>query len=65
MDEQRMAALVELGVYLQARNYEFTTVTPLTHQRVLRNRGDMPACGMRDALGGDLPEDAAPLGHWL
>lgn len=61
MDEQRIAALVELGDYLKARNYEFTTVTPLTHQRVLRNRGELPARDLRDAFGWNLPFDGALL----
>lgn len=55
MDEQRIAALVELGAYLRAHHYDFTTVTPLTHQRVLRNRGDVPARDLRDAFGWNLP----------
>ena len=55
MDEQCIAALVELGNYLQSEGYAFTTVTPLTHQRVLRNRGDLPARDLRDAFGWNLP----------
>lgn len=56
----RAAALVELGTYLKARHYAFVTVTPLTHQRVLRNRSrlcnpDEPVADLRDAFGWNLP----------
>ncbi|MFN4121437.1 methyltransferase [Acidovorax sp.] len=64
----RAAALVELGTYLKARHYTFVTVTPLTHQRVLRNRSrprspDAPAPDLRDAFGWNLPfaHDLLPL----
>lgn len=55
MDEQCIAALVEWGRYLQSEGYEFTTVTPLTHQRALRNRGEVPARDLRGAFGWNLP----------
>lgn len=55
MDEQCIAALVELGGYLQSEGYAFTTVTPLTHQRVVRNRAGVPARDLRDAFGWNLP----------
>lgn len=61
MDEQCTTALVELGGYLQSTQYEFTTVTPLTHQRVLRNRGGLPARDLRDAFGWNLPFDGTLL----
>ncbi|MFN3437152.1 MAG: methyltransferase [Acidovorax sp.] len=61
MDEQCSLALFELGGYLQSIQYEFTTVTPLTHQRVLCNRGDLPAHDLRDAFGWNLPFDGALL----
>lgn len=59
--EQCSVTLVELGGYLQSTQYEFTTVTPLTHQRVLRNRGDLPANDLRDAFGWNLPFDVVLL----
>lgn len=61
MDEQCATLVVELGRYLQAGHYEFTTVTPLTHQRVLRNRGDGTAHDLRDAFGWNLPFDGTLL----
>lgn len=53
--------VVELGQYLASHAYEFTTVTPLTHSRVLHNRGDLPARDHRDAFGWNLPFDSALL----
>lgn len=61
MNENSVARLVELGNYLKSRHYEFTTPTPLTQQRVLRNRGEVPAQDLRDIFGWNLPFDGALL----
>ncbi|MES2609158.1 MAG: class I SAM-dependent methyltransferase [Pseudomonadota bacterium] len=61
MNDNSVARLVELGNYLKSRHYEFTTATPLTHQRVLRNRGDVPAQDLRDIFGWNLPFDGAMM----
>ncbi len=37
--------------HLRGQAYEFTTVTPLTHARVLTNRGGSPGKSLRDAFG--------------
>ena len=51
-------ALVDLLGEVAAADYAFITPTPLTHQRVLRNRGDGPARSLRDVFGWNLPFDA-------
>jgi methylase of polypeptide subunit release factors len=54
-------ALVTLGRELDAANYDFSTVTPATHRRVNRRRGDVPSEGLRDVFGWSRPFDAATL----
>lgn len=44
-----------------ATGYRFTTVTPLTHQRVLARRGREPAVTLRDIFGWNLPFEAKAL----
>lgn len=61
MKKTRVARLVELGNYLKSNHYEFITPTPLTHQRVLRNRGDTSAQGLRDIFGWNMAFDGALL----
>lgn len=46
-------ALVALGRWLTARDYRFTTVTPLTHGRVVARRTE--ATSLRDVFGWSLP----------
>jgi release factor glutamine methyltransferase len=59
------AALVELGRALRTRNYEFVTVTPDTHRRVLE-RDPRPARDLRDAFGWSRPFAPALLPEgWL
>lgn len=41
--------------HLAARNYRFTTPTPLTHQRVLAHRGLQMAANLRDVFGWNMP----------
>jgi len=41
-----------------ATGYRFTTVTPLTHQRVLARRGREPGATLRDIFGWNLPFEA-------
>lgn len=48
------AALLELGRALRARGYEFVTVTPETHLRVLQ-RDARPARDLRDVFGWSRP----------
>lgn len=54
------AALVELGRELQGLSYEFVTVTPETHQRVL-SREPRLARDLRDVFGWSRRFDAAAL----
>lgn len=61
MAPEHVDLVVELGSYLASTRYQFTTVTPLTHSRVLGNRGAVPARDLRDAFGWNLPFDAALL----
>ncbi len=61
MNAHYVAQLVDLGNFLKSRRYEFTTLTPLTHYRVLRNRGELPARDLRDIFGWNLPFDGALL----
>ncbi len=44
-----------------ASGYRFTTVTPLTHQRVLARRGREPGASLRDIFGWNLPFEAGAL----
>ena len=48
------AALRALLQHLREQAYEFTTVTPLTHARVLVNRQGIPANNLRDIFGWSL-----------
>lgn len=54
-------ALYALGRELEAANYHFSTVTPATHRRVVRRRGDAPSEGLRDVFGWSRPFGAATL----
>jgi hypothetical protein len=44
-----------------ASGYRFTTVTPLTHQRVLARRGREPGASLRDIFGWNLPFEPGAL----
>jgi methylase of polypeptide subunit release factors len=48
------AALKALLQHLREQAYEFITVTPLSHARVLANRGASPGKSLRDAFGWSL-----------
>ena len=48
------AALKALLQYLREQAYEFITVTPLTHARVLANRKGIAASNLRDVFGWSL-----------
>lgn len=50
-DESHSLALLQLGQYLQAQQYRFTTVTPLTHQRVNEREENRIAKTLRDVFG--------------
>lgn len=54
-------ALVDLLGALRASGYQFVTPTPLTHQRVLQQRGGALAASLRDVFGWNLPFNAALL----
>jgi len=47
------APMLKLGRYLQAERYEFVTITPSSHARVLERA--VPACTARDVLGWNRP----------
>lgn len=48
----RVDDLIELGNYLRAKNYDFTAVTPLTHERVLtRSAAPRHIASLRDMFG--------------
>ncbi len=49
------AVLVQVGQWLKAKNYSFTTVTPATHAAFLRNARRESACDLRDVFGWNLP----------
>lgn len=49
------ALLVDLGRWLQTLGYAFTTVTPLTHQRVLARLRAVADADERDAFGWNRP----------
>ncbi|MES2186730.1 MAG: class I SAM-dependent methyltransferase [Pseudomonadota bacterium] len=49
------AALAEVLRLVQARDYRFTTVTPLTQQRVLASRQGRAAASLRDVFGWNQP----------
>lgn len=49
------AALKALLQHLREQAYEFITITPLSHARVLANRGSRPGASLRDAFGWSLP----------
>ncbi|MEX1147129.1 MAG: class I SAM-dependent methyltransferase [Sphingomonadales bacterium] len=51
----RESAIAECGHLLRARGYEFTTPTPLTHQRILTRRAGETARDTRDVFGWSLP----------
>ncbi|XVV08985.1 methyltransferase [Actinoplanes sp. CA-131856] len=48
-------ALADLGRALREAGYEFTTVTPATHERVNRRPRNQRACGLRDVFGWSRP----------
>lgn len=55
------AALIQLGYCLRAAGYQFTTVTPATHARVLARDPDASAASLRGVFGWSLPyASAAP-----
>ncbi|MEV4345651.1 class I SAM-dependent methyltransferase [Actinoplanes sp. NPDC049596] len=53
--EELDAALVGLGRALREVGYEFTTVTPATHERVNRRPQNQRAFGVRDVFGWSRP----------
>jgi release factor glutamine methyltransferase len=58
------SALVELGRFLRRSDYEFTTVTPATHQRVnarAERAGSARSTTLRDVFGWNRPFERAAL----
>jgi SAM-dependent methyltransferase len=55
------AALKALLQHLREQAYEFITITPLSHARVLANRGGSPGKSLRDAFGWSLAFPAPVL----
>lgn len=53
-------ALLELGRWLQAADYQFTTVTPRTHQEWVRRQG-AHGHSLRDVFGWNRPFEASLL----
>ncbi|MGX5913777.1 methyltransferase [Aliidiomarina sp. Khilg15.8] len=51
----KQQALVELGRYLQDKDYQFVTVTPQTHQYYLQRHRGRQATSLRDVFGWCLP----------
>jgi len=60
LDAQQQA-LLELGVWLKASRYLFTTVTPATHERVNSRGGNVDARTLRDVFGWSRPFSASLL----
>lgn len=54
-------ALTDLGSFLAARHYRFTTVTPDTHARILRAHPGHLAGSLRDIFGWNRPFTSADL----
>lgn len=54
-DQSHDLALLQLGRRLQADGYQFTTVTPLTHQRNNGRENNHQACDLRDIFGWNRP----------
>jgi len=54
-NDAHSAALVRLLDEVAHQGYRFITPTPLTHQRVLNNRGLVAAADLRDIFGWNLP----------
>lgn len=55
------AALVELGRFLKAEGYRFTTVSPLTHSRVNARKGNECATDLEGIFGWSRPFDIAAV----
>lgn len=54
-------ALVDLLAQLEAAGYDFVTVTPATHRRVVARRKGEPARSLRDIFGWSLPFEPGTL----
>jgi methylase of polypeptide subunit release factors len=50
-----VSALVDVGQWLRDRGYDFTTVTPATHARVVARDAGRPARDLRDVFGWSRP----------
>jgi methylase of polypeptide subunit release factors len=59
------AALLALLNHLRDAAYEFTTVTPQTHARVMANRRGRSAASLRDIFGWSMPFQAGLLPRQL
>jgi len=62
----RQHAILELGRFLQSQDYRFTTVTPLTHERVLRRAEREPNLPSIFGWNRELPmSDFRHVAEWL
>lgn len=60
-DQTHDVALLQLGRRLQADGYQFTTVTPLTHQRNNQREGNRQARDLRGIFGWNRPFESQLL----
>ena len=64
--EPQQQAIVELGRYLRSQNYRFTTVTPLTHERILRRADREPSLTSIFGWNREFPISVfGPTAEWL
>jgi SAM-dependent methyltransferase len=55
--------LASLGTYLASQHYQFTTVSPATHARMLQRNGTRIGISLRDIFGWNLPFSVGTLPH--
>jgi release factor glutamine methyltransferase len=60
LSDVQSTALIEVGRELQQRDYNFVTITPASHERVLA-RTQRPASCLRDVFGWNLPFEPSLL----
>lgn len=61
----KQQAMIEIGRYLQAEDYQFVTVTPQTHEYYFQRQGDRKAATLRDIFGWCLPFSRAQVSNEL
>jgi methylase of polypeptide subunit release factors len=55
LDQTHDQNLLDLGRQLLAQGYQFTTVTPLTHERIITREPNRKALDLRDVFGWNRP----------